>query len=139
MLHWPETMFTYLMQDKILFTCDFFGMHTAYAFYDDEIDELNSFAQRYFGEIMMPFRSLGLRAMEKIKNLEVEIIAPSHGPIHKNPKKNSRQLCEVDKGRNPRKSNRCLRDNVEVHRENGQSDSGGFAPKRHSRKPAQSN
>ena len=87
MLHWPETMFTYLMQDKILFTCDFFGMHTAYGFYDDEIDELESFTKRYFGEILMPYRSLGLRAMEKIQNLEVEIIAPSHGPIYKNPKK----------------------------------------------------
>jgi flavorubredoxin len=87
MLHWPETMFTYLMQDKILFSCDFFGMHTAYGFYDDEVDELKSFAQRYFGEIMMPFRSLGLRAMEKIRNMEIEVIAPSHGPIHKNPKR----------------------------------------------------
>jgi flavorubredoxin len=85
MLHWPETMFTYLMQDKILFTCDFFGMHTAYGFFDDEVDELDSFAQRYFGEIMMPYRSLGLRAMEKIKDLEIQMIAPSHGPIHKNP------------------------------------------------------
>lgn len=85
MLHWPETMFTYLIQDKILFTCDFFGMHTAYGFYDEDIDELESFAQRYFGEIMMPFRSLGLRAMQKIQNLDVKMIAPSHGPIHKNP------------------------------------------------------
>jgi flavorubredoxin len=87
MLHWPETMFTYLPQDKMLFTCDFFGMHTAYGFYDDEVDELNSFAQRYFGEIMMPYRSLGLRAIEKIKNFEIEMIAPSHGPIHKNPER----------------------------------------------------
>lgn len=86
MLHWPETMFTYLTQAKILFTCDFFGMHTAYGFYYDEVNELDSFAQRYFGEIMMPYRSSGLRAMEKIKDLDVEMIAPSHGPIHKNPK-----------------------------------------------------
>jgi len=87
MLHWPETMFTYLVQDKILFTCDFFGMHTAHGFYDEDIDELKSFAQRYFGEIMMPFRSLGLRAMQKIKDLDVKMIAPSHGPIHKNPQR----------------------------------------------------
>jgi flavorubredoxin len=87
MLHWPETMFTYLVQDKILFTCDFFGMHTAYGFYDEDIDELKSFAQRYFGEIMMPFRSLGLRAMQKIKDLDIKMIAPSHGPIHKNPQR----------------------------------------------------
>ena len=62
-------------------------MHTAYGFYDNEVDELNSFAQRYFGEIMMPYRSLGLRALEKIKNLDVDMIAPSHGPIYKNPEK----------------------------------------------------
>lgn len=87
MLHWPETMFTFLVQDKVLFTCDFFGMHTAYGLYDDDVEELKSFAQRYFGEIMMPYRSSGLRGIEKIKNLEIEMIAPSHGPIHRNPKK----------------------------------------------------
>jgi flavorubredoxin len=87
MLHWPETMFTYLVQDKVLFPCDFFGMHTAYGFYDDEVNELTSFAQRYFGEIMMPYRSLGVRAMEKIKDLPIDMIAPSHGPIHRNPKR----------------------------------------------------
>lgn len=87
MVHWPETMFTYLQQDKLLFTCDFLGLHTAYGFYDDDVEELESFAQRYFGEIMMPYRSLGLRAMEKIQNLAVEMIAPSHGPIYKNPEK----------------------------------------------------
>ena len=81
MVHWPETMFTYLQQDKLLFTCDFLGLHTAYGFYDDDVEEIEVFAQRYFGEIMMPYRSLGLRAMEKIKNLDVEMIAPSHGPI----------------------------------------------------------
>ena len=87
MLHWPETMLTYLQQDKLLFPCDFLGLHTAYGFYDDEVEELESFAQRYFGEIMMPYRSLGLRAMEKIKNLDIDMIAPSHGPIYKNPEK----------------------------------------------------
>ncbi len=87
MVHWPETMFTYLQQDKLLFTCDFLGLHTAYGFYDDDVEEIEVFAQRYFGEIMMPYRSLGLRAMEKIKNLDVEMIAPSHGPIYKNPEK----------------------------------------------------
>jgi flavorubredoxin len=86
MLHWPETMFTYLVQDNVLFPCDFFGMHTAYGFYDDEVDELNSFAQRYFGEIMMPFRSLGARTLEKLQGIPIDMIAPSHGPIHKNPK-----------------------------------------------------
>ncbi len=85
MLHWPETMFTYLQEDKILFPCDFFGSHSAGGMYDDELDDLLVYAQRYFGEIMMPFRSMGQKAMEKIKNLEIKMIAPSHGPVHRNP------------------------------------------------------
>jgi flavorubredoxin len=85
MLHWPETMFTYLQEDKILLPCDFFGTHSAGGMYDDEIDDLLVHAQRYFGEIMMPFRPMGLKAMEKIKNLEIKMIGPSHGPVHRNP------------------------------------------------------
>jgi len=85
MLHWPETMFTYLEEDRILFPCDFLGLHTAYGFYDDEVPELIPYAQRYFGEIMMPYRAMGKRGLDKIKDLEIEVIAPSHGPIHRNP------------------------------------------------------
>lgn len=59
MLHWPETMFTYLVEDKILFPCDFFGSHVAQGLYDDEVEDLLVFAQRYFGEIMMPFKKHG--------------------------------------------------------------------------------
>jgi len=87
MLHWPETIFTYLEEDKILFPCDFFGLHTAYGFYDDQVPELIPFAQRYFGEIMMPYRSMGKRGLDKINHLEIELIAPSHGPIHRNPER----------------------------------------------------
>jgi flavorubredoxin len=85
MLHWPETMFTYLVEDRILFPCDFLGLHTAYGFYDDQVPELIPYAQRYFGEIMMPYRSLGLRGLDKIRDLDIKLIAPSHGPIHRNP------------------------------------------------------
>jgi len=84
-LHWPETMFTYLVEDKILFPCDFFGAHTAYGLYDDEAEGLEADAKRYFGEIMMPFRGMGRRALEKLNDLDIEIIAPSHGPIYRNP------------------------------------------------------
>ncbi len=87
MLHWPETMFTYLVEDKVLFPCDFFGAHVAQGLYDDEIEDLTVFAQRYFGEIMMPFSSSGQKAMEKIKGLEIKLIAPSHGPIYRNPER----------------------------------------------------
>jgi flavorubredoxin len=84
MLHWPETMFTYLQEDKILFPCDFFGAHLAEGVYDDEVEDLLVHAQRYFGEIMMPFRTMEQKALEKIRDLEIGIIAPSHGPIHRN-------------------------------------------------------
>jgi flavorubredoxin len=86
-LHWPETMFTYLVENRALFPCDFLGSHTAFGFYDDEVEELIPFAQRYFGEIMMPFSKMGKKALEKIDDLDIELIAPSHGPIHRNPER----------------------------------------------------
>jgi len=87
MLHWPETMFTYLKENKTLFPCDFFGSHVAQGLYDDEVEDLLTYAQRYFGEIMMPFSIMAQKAMDKIKDLTIEMIAPSHGPIYKNPKR----------------------------------------------------
>jgi len=84
MLHWPETMFTYLQENKILFPCDFFGSHIAKGLYDEEVEDLIVHAQRYFGEIMMPFRTMAKKALEKIRDLKIDVIAPSHGPIHRN-------------------------------------------------------
>jgi flavorubredoxin len=86
-LHWPETMFTYLPEDKVLFPCDFMGFHTAEALYDDEVEEFTALAKSYFGEIMMPYARMGARALEKIKDLPIDVIAPSHGPINRNPKR----------------------------------------------------
>lgn len=86
-LHWPETMFTYLEEDRVLFPCDFLGMHTTVGFYDDELEDMIPVAKRYFGEIMMPFRSMGRKAMDKIRKLDIRMIAPSHGPIHRNPQR----------------------------------------------------
>jgi flavorubredoxin len=87
MLHWPETMFTYVQEDNILFPCDFFGSHLARGLYDDEVEDLLVYAQRYFGEIMMPFRAMAQKALAKIKDLKIEMIAPSHGPIYRNPER----------------------------------------------------
>ncbi|MEM4700109.1 MAG: FprA family A-type flavoprotein [Candidatus Nezhaarchaeales archaeon] len=87
MLHWPETMFTYLVEDGVLFPCDFFGAHLAQGAWDDEVEDLLVHAQRYFGEIMMPFRGHALSALKKIEGLDVRVIAPSHGPIYRNPRK----------------------------------------------------
>lgn len=84
-LHWPETMFTYAVEDQVLFPCDYFGAHTAFGMYDDENEGLIPLAQRYYGEIMMPFGRMGARALEKIAGLDIRLIAPSHGPIYRNP------------------------------------------------------
>ncbi len=88
-LHWPETMFTFLEEDRILFSCDFFGAHTAFGFYDDDddVNELLYLAKSYFGEIMMPFRKMGQKGLEKAKELDPLLIAPSHGPMYRNPGK----------------------------------------------------
>ncbi len=85
-VHWPETMLTYLMEDRILFTCDFFGSHLATSdlFVTDEPTVYEA-AKRYYAEIMMPFRGTIKRNLERIKDLEIEIIAPSHGPVYNNP------------------------------------------------------
>ncbi len=88
-LHWPETIFTYLEEDGILFPCDFFGSHLAVGeFYADEYgNELAlDMAKLYFAEIMMPFRKPGLTALEKVKKLAPKMIAPSHGVIWRDPK-----------------------------------------------------
>jgi flavorubredoxin len=85
MLHWPETMFTYLEENRILFPCDFFGSHLSRGMYDDEVDDLLVYAQRYFGEIMMPYSPMAKRALEKIKSMRIDMVAPSHGPVYRNP------------------------------------------------------
>lgn len=85
-VHWPETMGTYLGEDKILFSCDFFGAHlaTSSLFVEDEAVVYES-AKRYYAEIMMPFRKQINNNIAKLKDLEIDIIAPSHGPVHERP------------------------------------------------------
>ncbi len=85
-VHWPETMLTYLREEKILFPCDFFGSHLASTdlCVTDEGQVYES-ARRYYAEIMMPFRTIIRKNLEKIRDYPIEIIAPSHGPVHDNP------------------------------------------------------
>ncbi len=85
-VHWPETMSTYLREDNILFTCDFFGSHLATSdlFVTDE-GRVYEAAKRYFAEIMMPFRSVIQKNMEKLRGYKIDIIAPSHGPLYDKP------------------------------------------------------
>ncbi len=87
-LHWPETMFTFDVEDRILFPCDFFGAHlTSDKLYADEVSKLLfPEAKRYYAEIMMPFAASAQKALDKVKPLNPKIIAPSHGPVYRNPK-----------------------------------------------------
>ena len=85
-VHWPDTMFTYLKEDNIIFTCDFLGAH--YVFDDVfaiESSDLEKSAKKYFAEIMMPFSSVCRKYTAMIKSMNVDMILPSHGPVHKNP------------------------------------------------------
>lgn len=85
-VHWPDTMFTYIKEDNILCTCDFLGAHFIF---DDVFavpsNELERSAKKYFAEIMMPFSTVCRKYVKQIKEMNVEMVMPSHGPIHKNP------------------------------------------------------
>ena len=84
-VHWPETMSSYLVEEKILFSCDFFGSHLATTdLYADEA-RVYELAKRYFAEIMMPFRAQIQKNLEKVEALELSLIAPSHGPVYAKP------------------------------------------------------
>ncbi|MFW0884001.1 FprA family A-type flavoprotein [Candidatus Acidulodesulfobacterium sp. H_13] len=84
-LHWPDTMFTYLKEDKILFSCDFFGTHYCDVnVFNDLIEDKDAAFEAfkfYFACIMRPFKNYSMSALEKLKDYDINMIAPSHGPI----------------------------------------------------------
>ncbi len=85
-VHWPETMVTYLEEDKILFSCDFFGSHIATTdLYVTDEGRVYEAAKRYYAEIMMPFRKVIEKNLEKLASYDIEMIAPSHGQIYPRP------------------------------------------------------
>ena len=85
-VHWPETMVTYLKEDRILFTCDFFGSHVATSeLYAGKDPFVMDAAKRYYAEIMMPFRKVIQKNLKKLESIEFDMIAPSHGPVFDNP------------------------------------------------------
>ncbi|MEM3396776.1 MAG: FprA family A-type flavoprotein [Thermoplasmata archaeon] len=85
-VHWPETMLTYLEEDKILFPCDLFGSHLATSkLFVESRCGIEEHAKRYYAEIMMPFRNNIVSHLEKLKKFDIKMIAPSHGPMHAKP------------------------------------------------------
>ncbi|HNW43601.1 MAG TPA: FprA family A-type flavoprotein [Elusimicrobiales bacterium] len=85
-VHWPETMCTYLREEKCLFSCDFFGSHLAVSELFSEEHMVYGPMKRYYAEIMMPFRSNIKGHLEKLAKYDISFIMPSHGPVHKNVK-----------------------------------------------------
>jgi len=85
-VHWPETMLTYLPEEKILFTCDLFGSHLATSdLYVTDEGQVFEPAKRYYAEIMMPFRTNIEKHLERLGGYAIDLIAPSHGPIYQEP------------------------------------------------------
>lgn len=85
-VHWPETMLAWLREDRILFTCDLFGSHLATTdMYVSDECRVYEAAKRYYAEIMMPFRGFISKNIGRVTELDIEIIAPSHGPMYDKP------------------------------------------------------
>jgi flavorubredoxin len=85
-VHWPETMLTYLREDKILFPCDLFGSHLATSdLYVTDEGRVYEAAKRYYAEIMMPFRTHIQKHLERLKSYDLRVIAASHGPLYEKP------------------------------------------------------
>ena len=83
-VHWPETMVTFLPEDKMIFTCDFLGTHySVEELFLEDPQKIYAPAKRYFAEIMMPFRTSVVKNLELIEDLDFDTIAPSHGPVHR--------------------------------------------------------
>lgn len=85
-LHWPDTIFTYINEEKILFTCDVMGCHYSpiNCITDSCSGDYLTEMKYYFDVIMGPFKKFVNAGLDKIENLQKEIIAPSHGPVHIN-------------------------------------------------------
>lgn len=85
-VHWPETMLTYLPERRLLLPCDLFGSHLATnALIACDCERERMMAKQYYAQIMMPFRKIIHRNLAKLDDLEIDVIAPSHGPIHRIP------------------------------------------------------
>ncbi len=85
-VHWPETILTYLPEERILFTCDLFGSHLATTeIYAHDPVRVHDAAKRYYAEIMMPFRKIIEKHLKRLEGYEIETICPSHGPVHDDP------------------------------------------------------
>ncbi len=81
-LHWPDTMYTWLEDEQVLFTCDSFGEHFCREeMYDDLAGDFDDSFKYYFDVIMKPYSRFMVQAIEKIRPLDISVICPGHGVI----------------------------------------------------------
>ncbi len=81
-LHWPDTMFTLLEENRTLFSCDAFGAHyCGTGIFNDDMPDVTSDMEFYFDCLMRPFKEKVLSAVGKISNEQIDMICPSHGPV----------------------------------------------------------
>ena len=81
-LHWPDSIYTYLVEEKVLFTCDSFGAHyCSYEMTDELTSDYLAAFKYYFDVILKPFSRFMVKAIDKIRPLEINCICPGHGPI----------------------------------------------------------
>lgn len=101
-LHWPDSIYTYVPEDKVLFTCDSFGAHFASPskkIFDDEVGDYRDAFDYYFAAILRPFSRFFLRAIEKVEKMDIRFICPGHGPVLRSHGKecvaHSKEMCEA--------------------------------------------
>lgn len=95
-LHWPDSIYTFLEEDKILFTCDSFGAHYCSSeMYSDFSEVYTRAFKYYFDVIMKPFSRFMIKAIEKIRPLDIDFICPGHGPIHRENLRKAIDLSEI--------------------------------------------
>ncbi|MEE4115272.1 MAG: FprA family A-type flavoprotein [Marinilabiliaceae bacterium] len=94
-LHWPDSIYTYLEEDRILFTCDSFGAHYCdEEMFDDKVADYSDAFKYYFDVILKPFSRFMLKAIEKIQSLDIDVVCPGHGPILRSGWKEKVELSE---------------------------------------------
>jgi flavorubredoxin len=81
-LHWPDSMYTWLESEKILFTCDSFGAHYCDPkMYDAEVENYDEAFKYYFDVILKPYSKFMLKAIDKIRHLDIQAVCTGHGPL----------------------------------------------------------
>ncbi len=92
-LHWPDTIYTFLEEDKILFTCDSFGAHyCSHELYSKLTPDFLKAYKYYFDVILKPYSRFMIKAIDKIKALDISVICPGHGPVHR---ENLREIIDL--------------------------------------------